>query len=93
MNKPTVISQRILQARCQSRTSQSTNQSFVKELSKSTWNQLTTNTKEEHRTDNSPYTHAGVSCFIRQESGKFKVQFFVESSVLKVPHCVWLHKR
>jgi len=45
------------------------------------------------RTDRTPaanitYTQAGVSCFVGQESGKFKVQFFVGSSVVKIPACV-----
>jgi len=35
--------------------------------------------EKEHRSDNITYTQAGVSCFIGQISGKFKVQFFVES--------------
>jgi len=52
MNKPTPISQRILQAHCQSRTSQRHNQSFVKELAKPTHNRLTTKLEDEHRTDN-----------------------------------------
>ncbi len=34
------------------------------------------------------YTQAGVSCFVGQESDKFKVQFFVGSSVVKIPACV-----
>lgn len=34
------------------------------------------------------YTQAGVSCFVGQENGKFKVQFFVGSSVVKIPACV-----
>src|SRR5690606_5580807 len=33
--------------------------------------------EREHRTHNITYTQAGVSCFVGQESGKFKVQFFV----------------
>ena len=33
-------------------------------------------------------TQAGVSCFAGQESGKFKVQSFVGSSVLKIPASV-----
>jgi hypothetical protein len=41
--------------------------------------------KKEHRSDNITYTQAGVSCFVGQESGKFKVQFFVGSSVVKSP--------
>lgn len=36
--------------------------------------------EKKHRSDNISYTQAGVSCFIGQESGKFKVQFFVGSS-------------
>ena len=42
----------------------------------------------EKRTANITYTQAGVSCFVGQESGKFKVQFFVGSSVVKIPACV-----
>ncbi|WP_209333019.1 hypothetical protein, partial [Lunatimonas salinarum] len=34
------------------------------------------------------YTQAGVLCFVGQESGKFEVQFFVGSSVVKCPACV-----
>ena len=34
-------------------------------------------TEKEHRTHNITYTQAGVSCFVGQESAKFKVQFFV----------------
>ncbi len=37
------------------------------------------------RRHNITYTQAGVSCFVGQESGKFKVQFFVGSSVVKRP--------
>lgn len=37
---------------------------------------------------NITYTQAGVSCFVGQESGTFKVQFFVGSSVVKIPACV-----
>ena len=33
--------------------------------------------EEEQRRHNITYTQAGVSCFVGQESGKFKVQFFV----------------
>jgi len=36
---------------------------------------------------NSTYPQAGVSCFVGQKSSKFKVQFFVESSVVKNPAC------
>jgi hypothetical protein len=41
--------------------------------------------EKEHRSDNITYTQAGVSCFVGQESGKFKVQLFVGSSVVKIP--------
>jgi len=34
---------------------------------------------------NSTYPQAGVSCFVGQESSKFEVQFFVGSSVVKIP--------
>ncbi len=44
--------------------------------------------EKEHRSDNITYTQAGVSCFVGQESGKFKVQFFVGSSVVINPACV-----
>jgi hypothetical protein len=37
---------------------------------------------------NITYTQAGVSCFVRQKSAIFEVQFFVESSVVKIPACV-----
>jgi len=43
---------------------------------------------KEPRCPNITYTQAGVSCFVRQESGRFKVQFFVRSSVVKIPACV-----
>lgn len=44
--------------------------------------------EKEHRSDNITYTQAGVLCFVGKESNKFKVQFFVESSVVKSPACV-----
>jgi hypothetical protein len=44
--------------------------------------------EEEARCPNITYTQAGVSCFVRQASGKFKVQFFDGSSVVKIPACV-----
>jgi hypothetical protein len=44
--------------------------------------------EKEHRSDNITYTQAGVSCFVGQVSGKIKVQFFVGSSVVKIPACV-----
>ncbi len=37
---------------------------------------------------NITYTQAGGTCFVGQESGKFEVQFFVGSSVVKIPACV-----
>jgi hypothetical protein len=43
---------------------------------------------KEIRTPNITYTQAGVSCFVGQESGNFEVQFFVGSSVVKIPACV-----
>jgi len=45
-------------------------------------------TEKEGRRHNITYTQAGVSCFVGQESAKFKVQFFVGSSVVKIPACV-----
>jgi hypothetical protein len=47
-----------------------------------------TTDEKEHRSDNITYTQAGVSCFVGQLSGKLKVQFFVGSSVVKIPACV-----
>jgi hypothetical protein len=47
-----------------------------------------TTDEKEHRSDNITYTQAGVSCFVGQESAKIKVQFFVGSSVVKIPACV-----
>jgi hypothetical protein len=44
--------------------------------------------EKEHRSDNITYTQAGVLCFVGQISRKFEVQFFVGSSVLKIPACV-----
>jgi hypothetical protein len=37
---------------------------------------------------NITYTQAGVSCFVGQKSAIFEVQFFVGSSVVKIPACV-----
>ena len=39
-------------------------------------------------TANISYTQAGVWLFVGQKSGKLKVQFFVGSSVVKIPACV-----
>ena len=47
-----------------------------------------TDEKKEALGGNITYTQAGVSCFVRQESGKFKVQFIVGSLVVKIPACV-----
>ncbi|WP_165850790.1 hypothetical protein [Chryseobacterium sp. 5_R23647] len=51
---------------------------------------MTTNKhdRKEGRRHNITYTQAGVLCFVGQESGKFEVQFFVGSSVVKCPACV-----
>jgi len=44
--------------------------------------------EKEARCPNITYTQAGVTYFVGQESSKFKVQFFVGSSVVKSPACV-----
>jgi len=44
--------------------------------------------KKEGRSANITYTQAGVSSLVGQKSGKFKVKFFVGSSVVKSPACV-----
>lgn len=44
--------------------------------------------EKEHQSDNITYTQAWGSCSVGQESGKFKVQSFVGSSVVKIPACV-----
>jgi len=44
-------------------------------------------TEKEGRRHNITYTQAGVWCFVGQESGKFEIQFFVGSSVVKIPAC------
>jgi len=44
--------------------------------------------EKEHRSDNITYTQAGVWCLVGQERGKFKVQFFVGNSVVKIPACL-----
>ena len=64
-----------------SRTSQHTNQNLSKSMVSLT---LTDKQNEkEQRRHNITYTQAGVSCFVGQKSGKFKVQFFVGSLVVK----------
>jgi hypothetical protein len=40
------------------------------------------------RRHNITYTQAGFLCFVGQERGKFNVQFFEGSSVVKIPACV-----
>lgn len=50
--------------------------------------------EKEHRSDNITYTQAGVSCFVGQESAKFKVQFFVgkfsgENPCLRIAENRW----
>jgi hypothetical protein len=47
-----------------------------------------TMTEDRRPAYNITYTQAGVSCFVGQKSGKFKVQFFVGSLVVKIPACV-----
>jgi hypothetical protein len=54
----------------------------------STDEQVHTDNEKEALGGNISYTQAGVSCFVGQESGKFIVQFFVGSSVVKIPACV-----
>lgn len=49
---------------------------------------MKTNEKTGSTAYNITYTQAGVSCFVGQLSSKFKDQFFVGSSVVKIPACV-----
>ena len=84
MNKVTTISQRILQAHCQSRTSQSTAQSFVKELANPTHNRLTNRTKEEHRTDNRRLAQWRVTWLI-EHSTSHQLLWCIDSFVLRNP--------
>jgi hypothetical protein len=58
------------------------------ETAKTYTGQDLTMTEDRKPACNITYTQAGVSCFVGQESGKFKVQFFVGSSVVKIPACV-----
>ena len=51
-------------------------------------------TTEGNTAGNITYTQAGVSCFVGQESGKFKVQFFVgkfsgENPCLRIAENRW----
>jgi hypothetical protein len=46
-----------------------------------------TDEKEQSRHDIT-YAQAGGSYFVGQGSGKFKFQFFEESSVVKIPACI-----
>jgi len=50
-------------------------------------NRPTNHGRQESTGGNITYAQAGVSCFVRQESSKFKVQFFVGSSVAAIPAC------
>lgn len=69
-----------------SRTSRHANQNLAKSMVSPA---LTDKQNEkEQRRHNITYTQAGVSCFVGQVSDKFKVQFFVGSSVVKIPACV-----
>jgi hypothetical protein len=52
-------------------------------MKKATTNRPTNHGRQGSTGGNITYTQAGVSCFVGQESGKFKVQFFVGSSVVK----------
>jgi hypothetical protein len=84
MNKSTTLSQRILQAHCQSRTSQRYNQSFVKELAKPTHNRLTNRTEKEHRTDNSGFAKKRVQWLI-EHSTSHQLLWCIDSLVLRNP--------
>ena len=57
-------------------------------MQKQTRNDNKTDDRKKRRRHNITYTQAGVSCFVGQESTKFKVQFFVGSSLVKTPACV-----
>jgi len=87
MNNPTPISQRILQAHCQSLTSQRYNQSFVKELANPTHNRLTDRTKEEHRTDNTGFAKVAVQCsadtFVVNQSAVLRINICDENRHLR----------
>jgi hypothetical protein len=43
---------------------------------------------ENNERTTSPNTQAGFLCFVGQKNGKFKVQIFVGSSVVKIPACI-----
>ena len=73
-----------MQAHCQSRTSQRTDQSFVKELAKPTHNRMTDRTKEEHRTDNSGFAKKRVQWLI-EHSTSHQLLLYVYSLVLRNP--------
>jgi hypothetical protein len=87
MNKPTSISQRILQAHCQSHTSQRYSQRFVKELANPTHNRLTDKPKEEHRTDNSGLAKVAVSfsadTFVVNQTFILRIKFSAENRHLR----------
>jgi hypothetical protein len=84
IKRPFEISQRILQAHCQSPRSQHCNQSFVKELANPTLNRLITKKEEEHRTDNSGFAKKRVQCLI-EHSSSHQLLWYVESLVLRNP--------
>jgi len=77
-------------AHLQNRSSQHTSQVLQKSHQANARQEMTTKqtTEKEGRRHNITYTQAGVLCFVRQESGKLKVQFFAGSSVVKIPACV-----
>jgi citrate lyase synthetase len=60
----------------------------TKTMTETQQGQWFTDTEDRTPAPNITYTQAGVSCFVRQESGKFEVQFFVGNSVVKIPACV-----
>ena len=52
---------------------------------------MTSELREENMAaHNITYTQAGVLCFVGQEKDKFKVQYFVASSVVKILACLSL---
>ena len=53
----------------------------------STDEQIHTDNEKEALGGNITYTQAGVSCFVGQKSAIFGVEFFVGSSVVKIPAC------
>lgn len=72
------------QAVCQAAQANRTSHSLSKSVSFPT----RTDDRKKARLHNITYTQAGVSCYVGKESGKVEVQFFVGSSVVKIPACV-----